>query len=178
MSPSHAPHASHASAPRHGVAIGIRQLRHAFGGNTVLNGIDLDIPAGTILALLGPSGCGKSTLLKSLAGLLQPDAGSIRFGERVVHEARRTLPPEQRDLGMVFQDYALWPHMTVAGNICLSAANARRAQGRTARARGRSAATCWPARLRQAPPRRSVRRPATACRPGARHRGAPPGAAL
>lgn len=117
MSPSHAPHASHASAPRHGVAIGIRQLRHAFGGNTVLNGIDLDIPAGTILALLGPSGCGKSTLLKSLAGLLRPDAGSIHFGERAVHETRRTLPPEQRDLGMVFQDYALWPHMTVAGNI-------------------------------------------------------------
>lgn len=108
---------AHAPSPRHGVAIGIRQLRHAFGGHTVLNGIDLDIPAGTILALLGPSGCGKSTLLKSLAGLLQPDAGSIRFGERVVHEAHRTLPPEQRDLGMVFQDYALWPHMTVAGNI-------------------------------------------------------------
>lgn len=109
--------AAPSAAAVNGVAIHIRQLRHAFAGNTVLDGVDLEIPAGTILALLGPSGCGKSTLLKALSGLLQPDAGTIHFGDRLVHGPSQTVPPEKRNLGMVFQDYALWPHMTVAGNI-------------------------------------------------------------
>ncbi|WZB76059.1 ATP-binding cassette domain-containing protein [Achromobacter insuavis] len=63
------------------------------------------------------SGCGKSTLLKSLAGLLRPQGGSIAFGDAVVCDAQRHEPPERRGLGMVFQDYALWPHMSVAGNV-------------------------------------------------------------
>ena len=89
----------------------------AFGANTVLNQIDLHIDAGSIVALLGPSGCGKSTLLRLLAGLSVPASGSIHFGARLVAKAGWGMPPEQRDLGMVFQDYALWPHMTAAQNV-------------------------------------------------------------
>ncbi|AVJ28493.1 MULTISPECIES: ABC transporter ATP-binding protein [Achromobacter] len=100
-----------------GTAIAVRGLRHAFNGHTVLDGVDLDVPAGTVLALLGPSGCGKSTLLKALAGLLRPQHGDIRFGGAVVSSAGQHEPPERRGLGMVFQDYALWPHMSVASNV-------------------------------------------------------------
>lgn len=99
------------------VAIRLRGLRQRFGAHTVLDGIDLDVPACTTLALLGPSGCGKSTLLKLLAGLLQPDEGAVQFGDQIVAEPGHCLPPEARELGMVFQDYALWPHLTVAGNV-------------------------------------------------------------
>ncbi|EEA02420.1 ABC transporter related [Burkholderia sp. H160] len=100
-----------------GVSIEVRELRCSFGTHTVLDGVDLDVPAGTTLALLGPSGCGKSTVLKLLAGLIKPADGHIAFGGQVVANARSSVPPEHRSLGMVFQDYALWPHMTVAGNV-------------------------------------------------------------
>jgi iron(III) transport system ATP-binding protein len=100
-----------------GVPIEIRGLRQVFDANTVLDGIDLEVPAGSTIALLGPSGCGKSTLLKLLAGLLRPSAGRILFGTRLVADPTTCLAPERRDLGMVFQDYALWPHMSVAGNV-------------------------------------------------------------
>jgi len=100
-----------------GTAIAVRGLRHAFNGHTVLDGVDLDVPAGTVLALLGPSGCGKSTLLKALAGLLRPQSGRIEFGSATVCDERRHEPPERRGLGMVFQDYALWPHLSVAQNV-------------------------------------------------------------
>ena len=99
------------------VSIHLRGLRQRFGEHTVLDGIDLDVPAGTTLALLGPSGCAKSTLLKLLAGLLRPDEGCVMFGGETVADPSHCVPPEARDLGMVFQDYALWPHMTVAGNV-------------------------------------------------------------
>lgn len=97
--------------------IRLQGVSYAFGAHTVLNRIDLAIPAGTIVALLGPSGCGKSTLLRLLAGLAQPAAGAIWFGDRCVAKAGWSLPPEARDIGMVFQDYALWPHMSVAQNV-------------------------------------------------------------
>lgn len=92
-------------------------VSYAFGTHTVLDQIDLHIPAGTIVALLGPSGCGKSTLLRLLAGLTQPANGTITFGSRLVAKAGWAMPPEARDIGMVFQDYALWPHMTVDENV-------------------------------------------------------------
>ncbi|WP_404653130.1 ABC transporter ATP-binding protein [Raoultella terrigena] len=97
--------------------IKLDSVSFAFGANTVLNNIDLHIEAGSIVALLGPSGCGKSTLLRLLAGLTVPASGEIRFGDRLVAKAGWSMAPEQRDIGMVFQDYALWPHMTVAQNI-------------------------------------------------------------
>lgn len=100
-----------------GHAITVRALAQRYGAQHVLNGLDLDVPAGNTLALLGPSGCGKSTLLKLLAGMTRPDSGEILFDGEVVASKTVWLPPEQRSLGMVFQDYALWPHMTVAGNV-------------------------------------------------------------
>ncbi|WP_437888553.1 ABC transporter ATP-binding protein [Phytobacter sp. V91] len=108
-------------------------VSYAFGTHTVLNQIDLHIPAGAVVALLGPSGCGKSTLLRLLAGLAQPLLGTITFGNRLVAKAGWALPPESRDIGMVFQDYALWPHMTVEDNVAfpLKMRNVPRAQRET-----------------------------------------------
>ncbi|BET13556.1 ABC transporter ATP-binding protein [Pandoraea sputorum] len=100
-----------------GVAVSLRALHQTFGAARVLDGIDIDVPAGTTTALLGPSGCGKSTLLKLLAGLLAPTGGEIRFDDTVVAGASVCHAPELRSLGMVFQDYALWPHMSVAANV-------------------------------------------------------------
>ncbi|MCI3204481.1 MULTISPECIES: ABC transporter ATP-binding protein [Pandoraea] len=102
---------------RAGVSVSLRALRQTFGAARVLDGIDIDVPAGTTTALLGPSGCGKSTLLKLLAGLLAPTGGEIHFDDTVVASASVCHAPELRSLGMVFQDYALWPHMSVAANV-------------------------------------------------------------
>ncbi|MEJ5113916.1 ABC transporter ATP-binding protein [Erwinia billingiae] len=99
------------------IRIVLKGIQYAFGDQRVLQQLDLTVEAGTTVALLGPSGCGKSTLLKLLAGLLQPQQGEIHFGDRLIASPRSALPPEQRDIGMVFQDYALWPHMTVAQNV-------------------------------------------------------------
>ncbi len=98
-------------------SIRIESLRKSYGDVTALRGISLDIPSGQVVALLGPSGCGKTTTLKCLGGLETPSAGAIYIGDRLVADGRPTSPPEQRDIGMVFQSYALWPHMTVAANV-------------------------------------------------------------
>ena len=86
---------------------------------TVVADLDLEVEQGEFLVLLGPSGCGKTTTLRCLAGLESPTSGSIRFGERTVFDAdaRVDVPPNKRNIGMVFQSYALWPHMTVRRNI-------------------------------------------------------------
>ena len=99
------------------MSIEIANIKKSFGRTQVLNDISLDIPSGQMVALLGPSGCGKSTLLRLLAGLSVPAAGEIRFGDRLVAKPGWGMVPEQRDIGMVFQDYALWPHMTAAQNV-------------------------------------------------------------
>ncbi|MBA3910579.1 MAG: sugar ABC transporter ATP-binding protein [Rhodobacter sp.] len=91
----------------------ISALRKSFDGLEVLHGLDLTIGSGEFWALVGPSGCGKSVLLRIIAGLLDPDSGSIRLAGRDV----TALPPVERDIAMVFQSYALYPHLTVAGNL-------------------------------------------------------------
>jgi iron(III) transport system ATP-binding protein len=75
------------------------------------------IEHGRMVCLLGPSGCGKTTTLRLIAGFLEPSAGEIRVGERVVSSPVHTVPPERRNMSMIFQSYALWPHMTVAENV-------------------------------------------------------------
>ncbi|TVP92965.1 MAG: sn-glycerol-3-phosphate ABC transporter ATP-binding protein UgpC [Thioalkalivibrio sp.] len=90
-----------------------RAVRKAFGGHTVISGLDLTVQDGELLVLLGPSGCGKSTLLRLLAGLEQATDGEIRIGGRPVD----ALGPRARNIAMVFQNYALYPHLTVRGNL-------------------------------------------------------------
>jgi iron(III) transport system ATP-binding protein len=82
-----------------------------------VDGLDLELEKGTTLALLGPSGCGKTTTLRLLAGFERPDAGTIRAGERVLAAPGKLVPPEKRRIGVVFQDYALFPHLNVEANI-------------------------------------------------------------
>jgi iron(III) transport system ATP-binding protein len=94
----------------------LRGLRKSFGDVEAVAGLDLDVPEGSICALLGPSGCGKTTTLRMIAGLEQPDAGTIEIGGEEV-AGSRTVPAERRRIGMVFQDYALFPHMDVAANV-------------------------------------------------------------
>lgn len=95
----------------------IKQLSKSYGSRQVVSSIDLAMEEGEILSLLGPSGCGKTTILRMVAGLITPDDGYISVGKRVFYDGKRELPIEERDLSMVFQDYALWPHMTVGQNI-------------------------------------------------------------
>ena len=101
------------------VAIEVKDLTKVYGKVTALDSVNLSIEPGEFLVLLGPSGCGKTTLLRCIAGLETPDRGEIRIGEQTVFAARRgiTVPSGKRMVGMVFQSYALWPHMTVYENI-------------------------------------------------------------
>lgn len=92
-------------------------LGKSFGKKHVLSPLTLDVASGEFVALLGPSGCGKTTLLRMIAGLEQPTMGTITCGEEVLYDSGRSVPPEKRGFGMVFQSYAVWPHMTVYQNV-------------------------------------------------------------
>src|SRR5947199_6381914 len=101
----------------HVASVELRGLTKRFGSLAVVDDISLRIDHGQLVCLLGPSGCGKTTTLRLIAGFLEPREGEIRVGDRLVSSKARTLPPEQRSMSMIFQSYALWPHMTVAENI-------------------------------------------------------------
>lgn len=97
----------------------VEGLTKQFSQTTIpaVEAVTLTLPKGDLLGLLGPSGCGKTTLLRLIAGFEQPQTGTIEIAERIVTSGGYWVPPEQRDIGMVFQDYALFPHLTIAKNV-------------------------------------------------------------
>ncbi|MDO7907514.1 ABC transporter ATP-binding protein [Paenibacillus sp. JX-17] len=109
--------------------LNIRGLGKSFGGSAALLPTDLTIRQGKFTTLLGPSGCGKTTLLRMIAGLERPDTGSISFGDELLYGKGVEVPPHRRGFGMVFQDFALWPHMTVFENVAFGLRAAGRREG-------------------------------------------------
>jgi iron(III) transport system ATP-binding protein len=97
--------------------VSLKSVSKSFDGVVVIQNLSFELIESEILALLGPSGCGKTTILRLLAGFEQPDVGEIFIQGRLMTDSRFSVPPEQRSVGMVFQDYALFPHLTVAQNI-------------------------------------------------------------
>ncbi len=108
-------------------AVRLERLNKSFGQNRVVQDVSLDIAPGEIVALLGASGCGKTTTLRMIAGLISPDEGSVSIAGQVVTDT----PPEQRDVGLLFQNYALFPHMTVLGNVAFGLRTWRRRMRKT-----------------------------------------------
>ena len=100
----------------------------------VVNGLSFEVGEGELFALLGPSGCGKTTALRLIAGFMQPDRGSIRLDGRLLADEHTFVPPEKRGIGFVFQDYALFPHLTVAQNVAFGLKGVKRTE-RDARVR-------------------------------------------
>ncbi len=98
-------------------AVQCNGLTKRYGDTAAVDAFDLDLKQGLLLALLGPSGCGKTTALRVIAGFERPDAGSVEIGGRLVAGPGKNVPPEKRRVGMVFQDYALFPHLTVGKNV-------------------------------------------------------------
>src|SRR5438876_7364823 len=92
-------------------------LTTRYGASTSVDAIDFAVERGEFICLLGPSGCGKTTTLRLLAGFLIPDAGEIRVAGKVISSPDAVTQPERRNMGMIFQSYAIWPHMTVRENV-------------------------------------------------------------
>ncbi len=101
----------------------VRGLSKSFGPVEAVRELNLEIERGELMAVLGPSGCGKTTLLRVIAGFEQPDAGCVVVSDEVVAGPGRIIPPEKRRVGMVFQDYALFPHLSVEGNVAFGLTN-------------------------------------------------------
>lgn len=153
--------------------ITVRGVTRRYGQKAAVEGADLDLRAGRITCLLGPSGSGKSTLLRLIAGLEPVDEGDIRAGERVLSAPGRTVSPESRDVGLVFQDYALFPHLSVRDNVMFglghlpAAERKARAMAALTEVRMADRAKSWPHSLsggeqqRVALARTLVRRPLT-----------------
>ena len=98
-------------------SVTIQNVTKSFGNTVVLENFDAVFQNGEFITLLGPSGCGKTTMLRIIAGFEKPTSGCVKFDERVVSSDKVFIPPEKRDIGMVFQSYAVWPHMTVFDNV-------------------------------------------------------------
>jgi iron(III) transport system ATP-binding protein len=98
-------------------SVELRGLTKRFGDVAVVDAVSLAVAHGQLVCLLGPSGCGKTTTLRLIAGFVEPSAGEIRVGDRLMSSPAQTVPPERRNMSMIFQSYALWPHLTVAENI-------------------------------------------------------------
>jgi iron(III) transport system ATP-binding protein len=101
----------------HGAVLSLKDIRQAYGSHQVVRGLSFELERGAIGCLLGPSGCGKTTVLRCIAGFEPIQSGEIRLNASLVSSPGVMVPPEQRSIGMVFQDYALFPHLTVAQNI-------------------------------------------------------------
>ncbi len=108
--------------------LALQGITKCFGTTVAVDAADLEVARGEFFALLGPSGCGKTTLLRLVAGFERPDAGAIEIDGRRVAGAGTWVPPERRRVGVVFQDYALFPHLDVAGNVGFGLPRARRAR--------------------------------------------------
>jgi ABC-type dipeptide/oligopeptide/nickel transport system ATPase component len=146
----------------------LRGVASRYGATQVLTDIDLSIAKGEFVALLGSSGCGKTTLLRLLAGFISPSAGEVKVRHRDV----TYLPPDKRGMALVFQSYALWPHMTVAQNIGYGLKLKGISRPEIATRVAAITVAAWPRRAGGTQTVGAVRRSAPACRarPGARHR--------
>jgi iron(III) transport system ATP-binding protein len=98
-------------------SVELKGLSKHYGNTVAVDGVSLRVEHGQLVCLLGPSGCGKTTTLRLIAGFIEPSAGEIVVGGKVLSSPARTVPPEGRNMSMIFQSYALWPHMTVAENV-------------------------------------------------------------
>jgi iron(III) transport system ATP-binding protein len=107
------------------------EIGKSFGAVAVVSNVSFGLESGEILALLGPSGCGKTTTLRLIAGFEQIDSGRIAIGDQVVADGRFHLPPEKRRVGMVFQDYAIFPHLSVAQNVAFGLGRGETARRQT-----------------------------------------------
>src|SRR5260370_36480288 len=161
--------------------ITIDGLTKRFGDVGAVVGLDLTVRPGELVALLGPSGCGKTTTLRLVAGFLTPEGGEIRVGDRVLSSAAVVVPPERRRMAMIFQSYALWPHMTVAQNVAYGLRFAGVARGDRERRGGGMPRAGQPAgdgaRSPGGPAGRPPQRAAAAPAPGRGAETLPPGGA-
>ena len=112
------------------MSVEVAGVQKRFGSVEAVRGADLTAPTGLLTAIVGPSGCGKTTLLRLIAGFEDPDSGTITIGDNVVASESERTPPERRRVGMVFQQLALFPHLTVGGNIAYGLRNATKAERR------------------------------------------------
>jgi iron(III) transport system ATP-binding protein len=111
-----------------GQRLSVEGLTRQFAGRAVVDGVSFEAAAGQVVCLLGPSGCGKSTTLRLIAGVDRQDGGVIRIDGRVMADAATEVPPEARSVGLMFQDFALFPHLSVAGNVAFGLSGSRGAR--------------------------------------------------